>query len=284
MVSKSLSGRSDMGSIIEVSSATFEEDVLAQSFQKPVMVDFFAQWCGPCQMLKPLLEKLTHEYDFVLAKVDIDQNPELARIYQVEGVPDVKVAMEGQLYNGFVGMLTEPQLRDFLEQLNLKSTFDEAMATLTTAKQLGDPQQLQTQYLALLETYPDRPELLIEAAQFFLSQGHLSQAEALLDKIDPLQRPYGDQATAVRSLMEFHRAIHEIKPDTAADQHYLAGAKAAIAQNYETAMDEFLSLVKLDRQYRQDGGRKALITLFGVLGDAHPLTLAYRKQLMQTLY
>ena len=131
-----------MGAIVEVSSATFDEDVLAQSFQKPVVVDFFAQWCGPCQMLKPLLEKMTTEYDFVLAKVDIDANPELARIYQVEGVPDIKVAVEGQMYKGFVGMLTEPQLRDFLEQLNLKSAFDEAIATLTVAKQANDLDQL----------------------------------------------------------------------------------------------------------------------------------------------
>lgn len=273
-----------MGSIVEVSSPTFEEDVLAQSFEKPVVVDFFAQWCGPCQMLKPVLEKLTQEYDFVLAKVDIDQNPELARIYQVEGVPDVKVAVQGQMYNGFVGMLPEPQLRDFLEQLNLKSTFDEAMATLTTAKQAGDVQQLEAQYRALLDQYPDRPALLLEAAQFFLGQGQLAQAEEWLDQIDPLQRPYGDQATAVRSLMAFHRVVNEVTPETEAEQHYLAGAQAAVAQQYETAMAEFLTLVKLDRKYRQDAGRKALLTLFGVLGDEHPLTQTYRKRLMQTLY
>lgn len=273
-----------MGAIVEVNSATFEEDVLAQSFQKPVVVDFFAQWCGPCQMLKPMLEKLTEEYDFVLAKVDIDQNPELARIYQVEGVPDVKVAMQGQMYSGFVGMLPEPQLRQFLEQLNLKSTFDEAMAALTTAKQLGDVQQLQEQYQALLAQYPNRPELRLEAAQFFLSQGQLTQAEEQLDNIDPLQRPYGDQAQAVRSLMDFHRAVAERSPDTPADQLYLGGAKAAIAQDYETAMEQFLELVKTDRQYHHDAGRKALLTLFGVLGDDHPLTPTYRKRLMQTLY
>lgn len=273
-----------MGSIIEVSSPTFEEDVLAQSFQKPVVVDFFAQWCGPCQMLKPVLEKLTQEYDFVLAKVDIDQNPELARIYQVEGVPDVKVAMQGQIYNGFVGMLPEPQLREFLEQLNLKSAFDEAMAALTTAKQLGDAQQLQAQYTALLATYPDRPELLLEAAQFYLSQGQLARAEELLDKIDPLQRPYGEQAAAVRSLMDFHRIVADPKTETPADQLYLAGAKAAIAQDYETAMEKFLELVKTDRQYRNDAGRKAMLTLFSLLKDDHPLTQTYRKRLMQTLY
>lgn len=273
-----------MGAIVEVSSPTFEEEVLAQSFQTPVVVDFFAQWCGPCQMLKPLLEKMTAEYDFVLAEVDIDANPELARIYQVEGVPDVKVAVDGQMYNGFVGMLSEPQIREFLEQLNLKSAFDEAIASLDTVKQAGDPTQLGHRYLALLEEFPDRPALLIEAAQFFLNQGNLSQAETLLDRVDPLQRPYGDQAQAVRSLLEFHHALADVTPETPADQHYLTGAKAAIAQDYEAAMTAFLELVKLDRTYRNDAGRKGMLTLFGVLGDDHPLTQTYRKRLMQTLY
>ncbi|MEM9503669.1 MAG: tetratricopeptide repeat protein [Cyanobacteria bacterium P01_E01_bin.43] len=273
-----------MGAIVEVTSPTFEEEVLARSYHAPVVVDFFAQWCGPCKMLKPVLEKLTTEYDFVLAAVDIDQNPELARIYQVEGVPDVRVALQGQLYNGFVGMLEEPQIRTLLEQLNLSSAFDEAMAQLETIRASGDRQQLGEQYTTLLAQYPDRPALLLEAAQFYLKQGELTTATGLLDQIDPLQRPYGAQATAVRSLMDFHQTIAELTPTTPADQQYLAGAKAAIAEEYETALEQFLALVQSDRKYRNDGGRKALLTLFGLLGDEHPLTQTYRKRLMQALY
>ncbi|MDB9528105.1 tetratricopeptide repeat protein [Oscillatoria sp. CS-180] len=273
-----------MGAVVEVTSPTFEEAVLEQSFQKPVVIDFFAQWCGPCQLLKPLLEKLTQDYDFVLAKVDIDESPELARIYQVEGVPDVKVALQGQVYNGFVGMLPEPQLREFLEQLDLKSTFDEAMESLAAVKATGNKQQLSETYTALLSTYSDRPELVLEAAQFFLTQGNLSEAETLLDNVDPLQRPYGDQAVAMRSLIEFHQIAAELTPATEADQLYWAGAKAAISDDYETAMEQFLTLVERDRKYREDAGRKALLTLFGVLGNDHPLTQTYRKRLMQTLY
>lgn len=273
-----------MGSIVEVTSPTFGEDVLEQSYQMPVVIDFYAQWCGPCQMLKPLLEKLTQEYDFVLAKVDIDQNPELARIYQVEGVPDVRVAVEGEVVNGFVGMLGEPQLRSFVEQLGLQSHFAEAIATLSASRQAGDSAQLQAQYADLLKQYPDRPELLLDAAQFYLTQGQFDQANTLLDRIDPLQRPYGDQANAVRSLMDFHATVATLAPDTEADQLYLAGAQAAIAGDYETALEQFLALVKRDRQYRADAGRKAMLTLFDLLGNEHSLTQTYRKRLMQTLY
>lgn len=273
-----------MGAIVEVTGPTFEADVLEQSFQKPVVVDFFAQWCGPCQMLRPLLEKLTLEYDFVLAKVDIDQSPELARIYQVEGVPDVKVAVQGEIYNGFVGMLSESQIRDFLAQLDLRSSLEEALEALQAAKEDGNTVQLGDRYTTLLQQYPDRPELLLEAAQFHLSQGQLDQAQVLLDQIDPLQRPYGEQATAMRSLIDFHQTVAELVPESESDQLYLAGAKAAIVEDYEQAMEQFLTLVQRDRQYRHDAGRKALLTLFGVLGDEHPFTQRYRKRLMQALY
>ncbi|RZM74717.1 tetratricopeptide repeat protein [Leptolyngbya iicbica] len=273
-----------MGAIVEVTSPTFEEAVLEQSYQMPVVIDFYAQWCGPCQMLKPLLEKLTQEYEFTLAKVDIDQSPELARIYHVEGVPDVKVAVKGEMFNGFVGMLDEGQLRSFLEQLNLKSQFEEALAELATIRTTGDRRQLQEKYAELLRQYPDRPQLLLDAAQFYLSQKEFDEAIALLDRIDPLQKPYGDQAQAVRSLMEFHQTVAELSPDSEADELYLAGAKAAIAGDYEAGLAQFLALVQCDRKYRADAGRKSMLTLFNLLGNDHPLTQTYRKQLMQTLY
>ena len=274
-----------MGSVVEVtSSQIFEERVLEQSFAMPVLVDFFAQWCGPCQLLKPVLEKLTQEYEFVLAKVDIDANPELARIYQVEGVPDVKMVWQGQVHNGFVGMLPEPQIRDLLAQFNLKSTFEEAMAAIAAAKAIGDTDQVAQGYEMLLARYPERTEVILEAARFRLSQKDLAAAENLLAKIDPYQRPYGDQAKALRSLMALHPIVEELSPTTEVDELYLAGAKATIAEDYEVAMERFLALVQRDRRYREDGGRKALLTLFAVLGDGHPLTQSYRKRLMQALY
>lgn len=273
-----------MGAIVEVASPTFEELVLEQSYQMPVVIDFYAQWCGPCQLLKPLLEKLTQEYEFVLAKVDIDQNPELARIYQVEGVPDVKVAVKGEVFNGFVGMLEESQLRSFLEQLNLKSQFDDALTTLETVRATGDIAQLQVQYADLLKQYPDRPQLLLDAAQFYLTQGQFAQTNALLDRIDPFQQPYGDQAKAVRSLIDFHQTVAELTPASETDELYLAGAQAVIAGDYESGLEQFLELVKRDRQYRADAGRKAMLTLFSLLGNDHTLTLTYRKRLMQALY
>ena len=122
-----------MGVSVEVDSATFATEVLEASYQKPVLVDFFAQWCGPCKMLKPMLEALAQEYDFVLAKIDIDQSPDLAHTYKVEGVPDVRVVTQGDVNPGFVGVLPEPQLREFLRNLSLKSELDLGLEAVKAA-------------------------------------------------------------------------------------------------------------------------------------------------------
>ncbi|MEM9906578.1 MAG: thioredoxin domain-containing protein, partial [Cyanobacteria bacterium P01_D01_bin.44] len=110
-----------MGTVIEVDQQTFATEVLQRSVDTIVLVDFFAQWCGPCKLLGPILEKLAGEYDFALAKVDIDQNPDLANTYGVEGVPDVRIVRDGKVSEGFVGALDETQLRSRLTQLGISS-------------------------------------------------------------------------------------------------------------------------------------------------------------------
>ena len=187
-----------MGAVISVDQATFAAEVIEKSHQKPVLVDFFAPWCGPCQILKPLLEKLAQEYDFVLAKVDIDQSPDLAHTYGVGGVPDVKVAIDGTLTDGFVGMLPEPKLREFLAQLQITSLLDTALESI----------------------YADA------------AIGNVEQAEARLTNL----------------------------------------------------LEQFLTILISDRRFRDDGARKAMLAIFDLLGDDHPLTKDYRKRLVMALY
>lgn len=277
-----------MGMSIEVTNDNFAAEVVQRSYDKPVLVDFFAQWCGPCQLLKPLLEKLAQEYDFVLAKIDIDQNPELAKTYGVEGVPDVRFVVDGAIANGFVGMLPEPQVRDLLTQLNLKSPLEDGLDAIRAAKASGDLAQTKRLFGELIQTHPDDRRLILEAAQFLVSQNSLESAEKLLSIIQESEKPYFQMAQAVRGLIQFTRELATL-PDSdseagSLDRQYAQAVQATLAEDYETALQSFLAIVGRDRKYRQDGARKAMITVFDLLGDDDSLTKDYRKKLMQTMY
>lgn len=273
-----------MGLSLTVTQGNFEAEVLRPSFEKPVIVDFFAQWCGPCQMLKPLLEKLSQEYDFVLAKVDIDQHPELAQQFGIEGVPDVRVAQNGQIMPGFVGMLPEPQLREFLAGLNLSSALERGQVAIAQAKATQNYDEAATLYAQLGEQFPDNHALRLEAAQFFLEHDRLSEAETAIAHIPSHAKGIRDQADAMRSLIHLHQDLQNPVLDSEPDRMYHTAAKAAVSGDYETALAEWLELVKRDRKYRQDGARKAMLMVFNLLGDDHPLTMAYRRKLMSALY
>jgi len=273
-----------MATAVVVNQQNFEAQVLLPSFEQPVLVDFFAQWCGPCQMLKPLLEKLSQEYNFVLAKVDIDQNPDLAQMYRVEGVPDVRVAVQGKLQPGFVGMLPEPQLREFLAGLNFQSTLEAGLAAIAQAQANEDWDVAETRFLELLAQYPDNPQLKLEAAQFFLSRDRLSEAEAALADIPAHAKAVGQKAEALRSLVQLHREMQNPILESDLDKLYVDAAKRTLAGDYEAALQEWLELVGRDRKYRNDAARKSMLAIFALLGDDHPLTMTYRRKLMSTLY
>jgi putative thioredoxin len=273
-----------MGQSIAVTQANFQQVVLEPSFQQPVLIDFYATWCGPCKMLTPLLEKLRKEYDFTLAKVDIDQNPELANAFRVEGVPDVRVAVQGQLQEGFVGVLPEPQLRDMLAKFGFQSALEQELAAFQVAQTQSDPAMAQKLLRALLLKYPDNPQISLLAAQVYLQRGELELAEQYLDYISPQDRQLDDEVEGVRGLIEFHSAIEAIDGESPLDEPFVRGCQAALQGDYPAALETFLNLVQKDRTYRDDGARKAMLTVFKLLGDSDPLTITYRKRLMQTLY
>ena len=280
-----------MGVSVEVDSSNFDDAVVQASFQHPVVVDFFAQWCGPCQMLKPMLEKLVQEQEFVLAKVDIDQSQDLASTYGIEGVPDVRVVHQGQMYQGFVGALPEPQLRQWLAQVleqlsatGAKSELDEQLEAVQTAIATGDTDTAKALISTLMEQYPQDRQVAIAAAKFLIAQDRLDTAEKLLIFIDDSDREYGAQARALRELMQLKLQSVDPVLSHELDTPFFQAVRQTLAEQYDEALQGFLGIVHRDRKYRSDGARKAMITIFDLLGAEHPLTQQYRRILMQALY
>lgn len=273
-----------MGTALEVTSQTFATEVLTRSHETPVVVDFFATWCGPCQMLKPMLEKLVKEYDVVLAKVDIDQNPDLASAYGVEGVPDVRIASQGQMMPGFVGVVPEPKMRELMAQYNLTSVLEQGLVAVREAQRQGDVAGAKRVLDQLFVQFPEDPQLVLEAARFLISQGKWEEAERFLALIQPQDRELASQAEGLRGLIQLSSALASLTEASELDRQYRSACQAALEGQYTAALEQFLVLVGQDRKYQNDGARKAMITLFNVLGDDHPLTRDYRKRLMQTLY
>lgn len=255
-----------MGTLVDVDSTNFMAEVAEKSFEKPVLVDFFAQWCGPCQMLKPMLEKLAKEHDLVLAKVDIDRSPDLANAYRIEGVPDVRVVMQGKMYAGFVGVLPEPQLKDFVTQLSnffaqlgKKSELEIQIETVQQLIMSGDIQTAKDQLALLQEQYPDNQSLLIFSASFLIGLDELGEAERILAPIYEGMEAF-PQAEALRNLI--YLKLDSAKPYThELDEPFFNAVKATLAADYETALQGFMALIGKDRKYRDDGARKAVLMI-----------------------
>ena len=235
-------------------------------------------------MLKPMLEKLVQEYDFVLAKVDIDQNPDLANTYQVEGVPDVRVVTQGEMQSAFVGVLPEHQIRSLLAQLGLQSDLEVGLQQIQVALQTGDNDRAKQSLYDLQARYPGDRQISLMAAKTMMQIDDLDAAETFLQQIQAGDKPYFAQANAMQQLIQLKRFSLNPVLETELDQRFLDAANSTLAADYESALQYFLEVLTRDKKYRDEAPRKAMVTIFEMLGDNHPLVRHYRKQMMLALY
>jgi putative thioredoxin len=274
--------------VIDVTEADFQAQVIERSSKQPVLVDFWAAWCGPCRALGPVLEKLAGEGRFVLAKVDTDANQRLAGAFGIRGIPAVKLFVDGKVAGEFTGALPEPQVRAFLDQ-HIPSEADRLVREAAAA----DPEaaaRLLDQALAL---EPEHAGARLARARVALAAGDVDAARVHAGAITPA----ADEHEAAQHLLEAigfavacteaggadgARARLEADPKDL-DARIALGQCLAAAGDHRAALDELLEAVTQKRHYRDDAARKAMLTIFGLLGPGNELASEYRRKLQIVL-
>lgn len=275
--------------VIDVTEESFEKEVVARSKERPVVVDFWAAWCGPCRMLGPLLERLATEPDsnFILAKVDVDANPGLAMQYQVQGIPAVKGFRDGKVVAAFVGAQPEPQVRAFLRRL-APSDIDlhlSAAAALQAEKKWPEAEGA---YRLVLERNPREHAALFGLAQVLLLQGNGCAARDLLAEISEAR--FISEAERLRPLADFLCETAESnhgnsRPDYAPlEAQYRHAARLMQLGNYPAALDGLIDILRQDKQFRQGEAKAVVLAVFALLGDESELTRRYRSELAMVLF
>jgi putative thioredoxin len=280
----------------DVTVADFDQKVLAASQQAPVLVDFWAPWCQPCTILKPILEKLAAELGgkFILANVNSDENREFAARYGVRGIPAVKAFVDGQLVDEFTGALPEAQIREFLGRL-LPSPADPLRKEALAAYARGEIDAARKIMAEAINLDPNNDNAYLDFVEMSLAANALDEARELLDVIADRAR---DTARVASLQAQLQLAVAGGGADVAALQAEVAGnpdaldarlqlANAlAVAQDYRGAFEQLIEIVRRDRSWNEEAGRKTMLTLFNLLA-AQPqfgdLVREFRVQLSRTL-
>jgi len=274
----------------------FEEKVLAASCRVPVLVDFWAEWCQPCQILKPMLEKLAAEYGgrFILAKVNSDHNQPLAQRYGVRGIPAVKAFVNGHMVDEFTGALPEGQVRDFLDKL-IPSPAEPLRLDALTAHQQGDLNEARRLMTEAVTLDPRFEDAHLDLAELNLEAQAFDEARQVLDAIAEKARDT-TRLDALRARLAMAEKSSGV--DTAALAAQLAAdptnldARLALAHaqayagSYRAALENLLEIVRRDRKWNEEAGRKALIELFTLLAhqpEHADLLREFRAALARTL-
>ena len=288
------------GLVRDSNTRTFMVDVIEASRQVPVVVDFWAPWCGPCKQLGPLIEKLVREMKGAvrLVKINVDENQQLAAQMRIQSIPAVFAFVNGQPVDGFMGALPESELRGFLKRIagngGMAEEIAAAIAEARAALDSGDVDKAAQIYTAVLEANAENVEALAGLARCEITRGNLEAAEAILARVPPDKAEHAEVsgARAAIELAANPADIGEIArlSETIADNpgDHQSRLDLAIALNSagrrEEALDHLLHIVRHERDWNDEAARKQMITFFEAWGPADELTLAGRRKLSTILF
>jgi putative thioredoxin len=285
-------------------TATFMADVIDASHDQPVIVDFWATWCGPCKTLGPQLEKAVREAKGAvrMVKVDVDQNQDLAQQMRIQSIPAVYAFKDGRPVDGFVGAVPESQVKQFVQRLAAAgakdkgpSPVEQALAMAKEAMTAGDTERAGAIFAQVLQHEPENPEAIGGLARALIARGQMDEAKELLGEV-PKEAAGHAEIVAARAALELAEAGAKAKgalgelearvkrdPKDFEARLELASARFAAGER-EAAIDDLLEIVRRNRSWNDDAARKQLLKFFEAMGPTDPLTVAARKRLSSILF
>ncbi len=281
--------------IHNVSMQNFQNLVLETSINKPVLVDFWADWCQPCQTIMPMLAKLAEEYDgkFELAKVNADQEQELAAHFGIKSLPTMKLFYQGQIVDERMGAVPESDIRAMLDK-HIVSESDQLVQAAMMAYQQGHTTEALEVLNNALAKDPDNAELKVTIAQMVYGEGDTESAVALLDSLDS-EGSKLDAAIKLRAEIKLAEQLADLPDLEDIEQRLSRNPKDLDAllqksrhltakEDYDNAMECLLTVMRTDRSFEDDAGRTSLLELFDLLGGEHPSVQKYRRKLFTLLH
>ena len=263
----------------------FETDVIKHSHEIPVVVDFWAEWCGPCRVLGPVLEKLAEQQKdkWSLAKLNTEIHPQIAAEYGIRGIPAVKLFVDGNVADEFTGALPEQMVLQWLDKAlpsEHRKQLEEAERLIAEGKMDGAQGLLQE----VLETEPDNHQAKVWLARTYL----YSDYDKALDLVADIQEDsdYFDLTDGIRAFVRLFQLTDQLEtlPENSVREQYISGIENLRSENFDAALEKFVEVIRTDRNYDEDGARKACIAIFKYLGEEDEITQKHRKAFSSALY
>lgn len=270
--------------IKHVTESNFEYEVIAFSRQVPVVVDFWADWCGPCKVLDPLLEKLAEEAagSFRLAKVDVDSNPNLTIRFGIKTVPTIKAIRDGQVAAEFVGPAPENKVRAFLQTLG-PGEHDLILEKAHSLLGMGNWEAAEKLFRQFLRKAPENPAGLLGLARSLLTQNKLPEAGQVLRRF-PASKEYAAAESLLPLLRAYQWSAEAGLGDDPLEAAYANALRLGARGNFAACLDGMLDVLRENKRFRGGEVHRVFLAILVLLGEDHPLTGEYRSELAKIIF